>query len=126
MSAGNTVKDGTGNSYWLLLDADANLYVRMKKMDSHTISFISASGNIKGVAPGILYSLIISYIGVTAGDYISIKNAGAGGTEYIRVVFPDANGTIVINPAVPMAFANNIYADYNLSGGAAYVTGVYD
>lgn len=125
MSTGNTVKDGTGDFYWHLVNSDGELLVELSKQSGHSIVQLSADGSIKASA-GVLYGLIIGYTGVTAGDKVEIKDGGSGGTVRMTVVLPAAQGTIVVSLPVPATFASSIYSDETKSGGTIYVTGIYD
>lgn len=67
---------------------------------------------------GIVYGVIVSFAGVTAGDKIEIKNStDNSGTSQITVIAPAANGTIVVPLPVGTYFATAIYYDETKSGG---------
>jgi len=113
-----------GDAVDLLMRPSGRPDVHIGEMAGHTATQVTADGNIKASA-GILYALIISASGVTAGDTIEIKD-GSGGSTIITVVFSGTEETIVFCPPVPISFSTAIYSDETLTGGTAYVTGVYD
>lgn len=121
MSFGNTVKDGSGQAYWLLVDSSGYL---ITKTPGWSIVQLTADGQIKASA-GVLHGLVVAGAGVTAGNTVVIKDGGVGGTARLTVVFEAANQTIVL-PNLSAAFAADIYADVTISGGSVCVTGVYE
>ena len=121
----NTAKDWSGLNLADLCDADGNKYIRLAKASGHTAIRVVGDGQIKASA-GVLYNLVIAGAGVTAGDTVAIKDGGAGGTVVITYVFGAANETKQLVFDFPITFSTDIYVDVTLSGGAAYVTGIYD
>lgn len=114
-----------GDALDLLLDAGGRLYVRLYDA-GRTATQVTADGQIKA-SGGVLYALTFTGIGVTAADTVVIKDGGAGGTVKFTFTFTGANESHSIDfGAVGVAFATDIYADVTISGGAVYVTGVYD
>jgi len=87
-----------------------------------TTTQVTADGNIKASA-GTLYDLIVTGVGVTAGDGVVIKD-GVAGAEMYRVALQDANQTASVH-LTGMVFATAIYADITATSGTVYVTGVY-
>lgn len=124
MSYGNTQKDGGGQPYWLLVDANGQLMVNLATGQGKSWARVTADGNIFAGAAK-LFGLVASGIGVTAGDKVDIKD-GSSGAVVLTVVFGDVNETVVIPLTWPIAFSTAIYADFSLSGGSASVTGVYE
>lgn len=121
MSFGNTVKDGSGSAYWLLVDSNGYQVV---KTPGRSVVQLTADGQIKASA-GTLHGLVIAGAGVTAGNTVVIKDGGSGGTARLTVVFGAANETIVIQN-LSAAFATDIYCDVTISGGSVYVSAVYE
>ena len=77
----------------------------------------TADAQIKAT-PGVVYQVIVSYAGVTAGDKIEIKNsADNSGTSNITVVAPAANGTTIVPLPIGTLYTTAIYYDETKSGG---------
>jgi hypothetical protein len=121
----NTAADWSGLNKADLCDADGYKLVRIVKASGHTAVQVTGDAQIKASA-GVLYGLVIAGAGVTAGNTVAIKDGGAGGTVKITYVFGAANETQQLVFDFPITFSTDIYCDVTLSGGSAYVTGVYD
>ena len=117
-----TNKSGAGNYYLAICDDDANQFVRIAKVDGASIVQLTADGQIKA-SGGVLHRLVVAGEGVTAGDTVTIKDGGSGGTTRLTVVFEAANQTISVE--VGADFTTDIYADVDITGGSVYVAGVY-
>lgn len=113
-----------GDIVSLLTDVAGRLEIITAKASGHSATQVTADGNISASA-GVLYGLIVAGAGVTAGDTVAIKD-GSGGSTILTVVFEAANETIVVPMSHPITFSTAIYADVTISGGAVYVTGIYD
>lgn len=122
----NTSPDWSGTNKADVCDTDGNKLVRVIKASGHTATMVTpADGQIKA-SGGVLYGLVISGKGVTAGDTVAIKDGGAGGTTKLMYVFTAANETKGLAFDFPITFSTDIYVDVTLSGGTGYVTGIYD
>lgn len=85
----------------------------------------SSDNQVKGTA-GTIFSVIVVYSGVTAGDKIELKNStDNSGAALIPFVAPAANGTFVYAPPVPMPFDTAIYYDETKTGGTFKTTVQY-
>lgn len=104
------------------LDVAGRLLTTENGKSGHSITLLTADGDIKASA-GVLYALVITGIGVTAGDSVDIED---NTTNKLVFVFAAANETIVFTPSVPISFATSIHVDVTISGGAINVSGVYD
>lgn len=71
---------------------------------------------------GTVYAVIVSGVGVTAGDSVVIKD---NTTAKLTFVYAAANETIVFNPSVGITFATSIKVDVNKSGGTVAVDVIY-
>jgi hypothetical protein len=81
---------------------------------------------VKGTS-GVVYGLLVSGIGVTAGDKIEIYNSADGsGTALLTVVADAANGTWAFYPCVGITFGTAIYYKATISGGTCTTTVVYE
>ena len=122
----STAPTGTdGDVLDLLADVGGRLIVK-PYFAGKTATQVTADGNIKASA-GTLFGITYTGVGVTAADTVVIKDGGAGGTVIFTFTFTAANETHDINfGPVGIAFAGAIYADVTISGGAVYVTGIYE
>jgi hypothetical protein len=86
---------------------------------------LTADGQVKTSA-GTVYALLVSGIGVTAGDKIEIKNSTDNtGTALLTIVADGANGTWSFYPCVGITFSTGIYCDETKTGGTFTTTIVY-
>jgi len=77
--------------------------------------------------PSKVYGVILSGIGITAGDYVELSDSASGaGTAIITLVATAANGSTVFTPSVGIDFFDGIYADVDITGGTMTVTVLYD
>lgn len=90
----------------------------------HTATQVTGDGDIYNGAC-VLYGVILGALGVTTGDIVEIQD-GSGGATKVTFVFGAANETIVAPFPVPIAFTTGAYSNATLTGGTAYVTGIYD
>jgi hypothetical protein len=87
----------------------------------------SMSGVVKTTADqvkataGVVYGVLVSYIGVTAGDKIELKNsADNSGDALITIVADGANGTNAFYPCVGITFGTGVYYDVTLNDGGTF------
>lgn len=86
---------------------------------------LAADGQVKATA-GTVYAIHLSFVGVTAGDKIELKNsADDSGTALITLVAPTTAGSIDFCPSVGIAFDTGIYSDETKNGGTFTATIVY-
>ncbi len=117
-AAARTLDDGDVGA--VALDAAGRVLVND---GGRSIIQLTADGQIKA-SGGVLHGLIITSVGVTANDYVIIKDNGAGGTERIRVVL-GTDETITLL-GIDATFATDIFSDeVKAGGGTIYVTGIY-
>lgn len=87
---------------------------------------LAADGQIKATA-GTLYGCIVSFVGVTAGDKIEIKNSvDATGTSLCTIISPVANAVYTFTPVVGITYSTAIYYDVTLATGTATITAVFE
>jgi len=83
-------------------------------------------GQVKATA-GTVYAVLVSGIGVTAGDKIEIKNsADNSGPALLTIVADAVNGTWAFYPSVGITYGTGIYSDGTITGGVFTVTVVYE
>ena len=86
---------------------------------------LAADGQVKASA-GTVFAVHLSFVGVTAGDKIEIKNSADGsGTSLITLVAPVAAGSIDFCPCTGIIYSTAIYMDETKSGGTFTATIVY-
>lgn len=89
----------------------------------YTIPVVKTTDSQVKATPGMVYGLVVSFAGVTAGDKITLKNSeDDSGTALITVVVPAANGTIVVPLTVGVIFTTAIFYDATITGGAFATT----
>ena len=86
---------------------------------------LTDDGQVKASA-GSVYAVLVSGVGVTAGDKVELKNSTDNtGDALLTIVADSANGTWAFNPCVGVSFGTGIYCDETKSGGTFTVTVVY-
>jgi len=90
-------------------------------------SVLTSSGQIKGSA-GTVYAILVSGVGVTAGDKVEIKNStDDSGASLATIVADAANGTWAFYPAVGISYDTGIYSDETIADAGTFtVTVVYE
>jgi len=81
-------------------------------------TMVTDSGAIKA-SPGMLYAVVLTASGAAQ---ISVKNGGAGGTEFVGLRLAGA-GSVVFAPSVPIAFGTSLYV--TVDAGTVEVAVVY-
>lgn len=77
---------------------------------------------------GTVYAILVSGIGVTAGDKVEIDNSlyADTGDPLITIVADAANGTWAFYPSVGVTFDSGIWYEETLTGGTFTSTVVYE
>lgn len=86
---------------------------------------MTGDGQVKGTA-GTVFAVLVSGIGVAAGDKVELKNStDNGGASLITVVADAVDGTWAFYPCAGITYSVAIYCDLTTSGNFT-VTVVYD
>jgi len=89
------------------------------------VCYSDTAKQIKGSA-GTVYAILVSGVGVTAGDTVMIKNStDNSGTSLITIVADAVNGTWAFYPSVGITYTAGIYFDVSITGGDFTATVVY-
>jgi len=112
-----------------------------KNSAKHNVKVVDNNGNVLTVAAagvvkaadaqvkataGIIHAISVSFVGVTIGDKIEVKNsADNSGTALITLVATAANQTIQLPGDTGVIFDVGIYYDVTLSGGTATASIVF-
>jgi len=82
----------------------------------------TTDGQVKGSA-GTVYGILVSYVGVTAGDKIELKNStDNSGTSLITIVASGSDGTNAFYPCVGITYDTGIYYDETIGDVGAFTT----
>ncbi len=79
----------------------------------------SGSQQVK-TKPVTVYSATVSYVGVTAGDYVQLLDGGSSGKARSLCVASTANGTCPNKYIVGALFQTDLYLKESKSGGTFY------
>jgi len=88
----------------------------------HIESGILSSDTLLKTGAGYVLSITIGYKGVTAGDFVALKDGlTVGASDAAVFVLPAANGTINKEwPADGKVFATGIFFHKNTTGGSVW------
>lgn len=88
--------------------------------DAKTGVVQTTDAQVKATA-GIVYGVLVSYVGVTAGDKVELKNStDNSGTALITIVADGANGTNAFYPCVGITYSTGIYYDVTIADAGSF------
>jgi len=97
----------------------------MERKAKASFGLLTADTLIKG-ASGYLFSLTLSYTGVSAGERCTIVDGtDVTGTDEVVVVFPAAHGTIQLLWPEGKEFATGIFYNKGATAGSVWAEGQY-